>query len=360
MRSQVEDIELIELIYAALLGESSWQAFLDRLSDAGSGCWSVMHSSSKSGAEATVGLVSGRSPDDIADYPTYYHQISPWAPHCNARPAGKATIVENYVPSDVLERSEFYNDWLLRVETRSAIGIGVDSDDGSSLIFSLMTPNAQEAQMLLLANQMERIAPHLQRANEFYRRTSFAARSTELGGTFFDSLSMGMVIVGAGRKIRTCSDTASRMFGPDVGLDPLGRLTLGDQVARRLLETMLQRNYAGPRHQRVKVGSTLVTLIRMEGERERSFFEGPGVCLTMEALGSSRFLDTEQFARSYQLTPGEIRVLEGLICGNTVNQIAELAGRSRETIRSQLKSLCSKTGARGQADVLRMVAGMKA
>ncbi len=38
MPTQVEDIELVELIYAALLGESTWQAFLGRLTAMAPGC----------------------------------------------------------------------------------------------------------------------------------------------------------------------------------------------------------------------------------------------------------------------------------------------------------------------------------
>ncbi len=359
MATQVDDVELIELIYASLLGESSWQAFLDRLSQAGEGCWSVLHSNSASSEEAVVGLISGRSPDDVADYPTYYHGISPWASHCHVRPCGKVTIVEDHVAGRDLERTEFYSDFLRRIATRSAIGIGLGSDDRGSVLISLMTPNAIEEQMRLLAAQMQRIAPHLKRAHDFYQRTSFAARSTELGATFFDALDMGVVIVGAGRRIRTCSDAARRMFGPDVGVDAMGRLRIGDQMVHSALTRMLTRTGEMHVQQRFLVGRTVVTLIPMNGDRERSFFEGPGVCLTIAPVDRGGFLDIDQFAAAYGLTKGETRVLEGLISGKTVTEIAHEVARSRETIRSQLKSLCAKTGTRGQADVLRLAAGMK-
>lgn len=361
MQTHVSDSELIELIYASLLGESTWQTFLDRLTGMAPGCWSVLHANDLKNGEASVGLVSGRSDDDIADYAGYYHHISPWVQHCVVSPTGQANVVERSVPGHILEKTEFYADFLRPIETRSAIGIGVDREGERSLIVSLMTPVASEDYLLRLAGQLTRIAPHLMRAGEFYRRTSFAAQSTELGATFFDALHMGMVVVGSGRRIRTSSDLARRMFGPDVGLDPLGRLHLSEPMAQSLLNAMLMHSYDGPKHRRLLVGGMRVTLIRMEGERERSIFEGPGVCVTLEALhGPGRFVDIDLFASGYRLTPREVRVLDGLIAGRTVDEIAREAGRSRETIRSQLKSLCAKTGARGQADLLRIVAGMKA
>jgi DNA-binding CsgD family transcriptional regulator len=98
----------------------------------------------------------------------------------------------------------------------------------------------------------------------------------------------------------------------------------------------------------------------MEGQRERSIFEGPGVCLIIEAeIEAGRFIDIDRFSQSYGLTKSETRALTGLVAGKTVDAIAREYGRSRETIRTQLKSLYSKTGARGQADLLRLVSGMK-
>ena len=361
MQTHVSDNELIELIYASLLGESSWQDFLDRLTQMAPGCWSVLHANNLENGEASVGLVSGRSGDDIADYPGYYHHISPWVQHCVVNPTGRANLVEKTVPSHVLKKTEFYTDFLRPIETRSAIGIGVDREGERSLIVSLMTPDASEDLLRPLGGQLTRIAPHLMRAGEFYRRTSFAKQSTELGASFFDAMHMGMVVVGSGRKIRTCSDLARRMFGTDIGIDPLGRLRLADQAAHTLLQAMLAQSYDGARCRRLQAGELRVTLIRMEGDRERSIFEGPGVCLTLEPIhGAGRFFDIDLFASGYGLTPSEVRVLSGLMAGSNVADIAKNAARSRETIRTQLKSIFLKTGARSQADLLRMVAGMKA
>lgn len=354
------DSEIIEAIYAALLGEADWQAFLDRLTEMAPGCWSVLHANDVMNGEATVGLLSGRSETDVAAYAPYYHDLNPWARYWQTAPGDEAVIAERNVSGDVLERSEFYAGFLRPIDTRSSIGIGVESEGGRSLHISLMTPGAKEEDLLPLAWRITRIAPHLKRASEFYRRTSFAAHSTELGATLFDALHLGVVIVGAGRRIRTCSDMARRLFGPDVGLDPLGRLRLSCPVAQSALNVMLGLTYDGPRHRRMVVGRMRLTMIRMQAEHDRSLFEGPGVCMTIEPLGShGGVFDLDGFSAGYRLTQSEVRVLSGLVAGKTLATIARENGRARETIRSQLKSLCTKTGARGQADLLRMVAGMK-
>lgn len=360
MTSRIDETALIEQIYAALLGEATWQDFLDRLTVSVPGCWSVLHVNDVANAEAQVGLVSGRSAEDVADYPTYYHGISPWAQYCVVGPTGQAVVVEEHVPANVLEASEFYSDFLRPIETRSAIGMGVDGEGGRSLIVSLMTPGAAEEDLLPLAKQMTRISPHLQRAGEFYRRTSFASQTTEMGGTFFDALHLGMVVVGHGRTIRSASGRARQMFGRDVGIDPIGRIRLADQTAQTILDSMLRKGYQGPMHHRFLVGQTLVRMVRMTGERERSLFEGPGVCLTLEPLSQAgAVFDIEQFARGYGLSAAEVRVLSGLIAGKSLTEIAVEVSRSRETIRSQLKSLCVKTGSKGQSDLLRLVSGMR-
>lgn len=59
--------------------------------------------------------------------------------------------------------------------------------------------------------------------------------------------------------------------------------------------------------------------------------------------------------RRFGLAAAEERALSGLVAGHGVREIAELHGLSVETVRSQMKSLYSKTGTSGQTDLLRLL-----
>ena len=58
--------------------------------------------------------------------------------------------------------------------------------------------------------------------------------------------------------------------------------------------------------------------------------------------------------RAYGLTPAETRVALHLADGGTVAGYAEAGGLSVGTVRSQLKSIFAKTGARRQSDLVRI------
>ena len=64
--------------------------------------------------------------------------------------------------------------------------------------------------------------------------------------------------------------------------------------------------------------------------------------------------------RSFSLTPAEVNVLRQLMSGDTVAGIATTAERSEATIRSQLHSLFAKTGAKTQAELVRLTIALLA
>jgi pimeloyl-ACP methyl ester carboxylesterase len=57
----------------------------------------------------------------------------------------------------------------------------------------------------------------------------------------------------------------------------------------------------------------------------------------------------------FRLTPAEIDLLRHLVSGSTVQSIARGSGRRAGTIRSQIHSILEKTGAEGQAELVRLV-----
>jgi pimeloyl-ACP methyl ester carboxylesterase/DNA-binding CsgD family transcriptional regulator len=61
---------------------------------------------------------------------------------------------------------------------------------------------------------------------------------------------------------------------------------------------------------------------------------------------------------AFQLTPAELGLVENLYRGLSVREISEKSQRSQATLRTQLSSVLSKTGAKGQADLMRMVSGL--
>jgi DNA-binding CsgD family transcriptional regulator len=68
-------------------------------------------------------------------------------------------------------------------------------------------------------------------------------------------------------------------------------------------------------------------------------------------------LGAEVIGRTFNLTAAELRVLLGLVDGATPKQIAAQYGLALDTVKSQLKSLFAKTGARRQAELVKLAVG---
>jgi DNA-binding CsgD family transcriptional regulator len=65
----------------------------------------------------------------------------------------------------------------------------------------------------------------------------------------------------------------------------------------------------------------------------------------------------EVIAKAYKLTPMELRVLLAIVEVGGVPEVAEVLGVAESTVKTHLLRLYAKTGARRQADLVKLVAG---
>ena len=65
----------------------------------------------------------------------------------------------------------------------------------------------------------------------------------------------------------------------------------------------------------------------------------------------------EIIARAYNLTPTELRVLMAIVEVGGVPEVAVALGVAESTVKTHLGNLFVKTGARRQADLVKIVAG---
>ena len=65
-------------------------------------------------------------------------------------------------------------------------------------------------------------------------------------------------------------------------------------------------------------------------------------------------LPPELLARRYRLTPAELRIFIWIANGHRVAAIADFSGTSQNTVKTHLRALFAKTGARRQADLVRL------
>lgn len=351
-----KDDELIDVIYGAMLGETTWQDFLERLSDNAPFGRTVMFSHNMSQSDDYLALTARFENGEMDSYAEHYIQYNPWVDHCAIREVGLGVFSDEILPREKLIGTEFYQDWMVPNDIAASVGVTIDKSGACPLIISTVTSQADPDANRAFSNQMSRIAPHLNRAARFYREGGGKWAGFASGASLFEAVNIGVVIIGEDGRAKTVSAAAQRMASQCVRTNPLGQISLRDETAQAVLRSMLRRSYGGPKSHSLFAGDLKLTLLRVEKDRVSLYFEGPTVVILMERRGRGQdLLDLDRFAETYALTAAEQRALSGVVVGHSISQIAEAASVSRETVRTQIKRLYAKTGVNGQADLLRLV-----
>lgn len=356
MEENLRRSELVDLVYAALLGESSWGAFFDRLVDRKGDGWTALVSHDARAGEGMFGHYYGCDETLVSDYETHFAAINPWAPQCVAKPAGMAVIGNDLVARDRFVQTEFFNDFFLPYGTQDGTGVTIVKNETRSVMLSVMTADQDHDQVSMISERLAHLYPHLRRAADFYRRRE-GQEISGFGAQLFDAIDVGVIVVGEGMRPQSVSPAATAMINlsPQVSILPTGRLHIADGPARALMQRMLRRGYEGEKSACFRMGPLKLTITRIEKDRLSWYFSGPTVIVLIEPQGAlgGRF-DPEGFVARFALTPAECRALLGLVDGKSYSQIGVEAGVSLETIRTQVKSLYLKTGVNSRAGLLRL------
>ncbi|WP_420391610.1 helix-turn-helix transcriptional regulator [Acuticoccus sp.] len=94
-------------------------------------------------------------------------------------------------------------------------------------------------------------------------------------------------------------------------------------------------------------------------ERRAEGIARPSVLIALRIAHRSFAGVNDEALAAFKITPSEQRLLEGLLSGRTMPQIASGYGVSYNTVRNQLASLTQKTGLHGQVEIVRFFASLR-
>lgn len=161
-----------------------------------------------------------------------------------------------------------------------------------------------------------------------------------------------MLLLGRGSRVLAQSRVAQDWLGGQPlqeRLDPHGA---------ELMEALLGRLADVP-------GDASPVVLAVEGELRHLLarlvpLEGAtGSAVLLESLDYHWSPAAERMlVQSFALSRAELSVVEHLLAGHNLGAIAEMTGKSKHTIRNQAKAVLAKTGAPGQAELIRLVVYM--
>jgi DNA-binding CsgD family transcriptional regulator/PAS domain-containing protein len=181
-----------------------------------------------------------------------------------------------------------------------------------------------------------------------------------------DGLGAGIFLVDAGRRILHANKAGHDMLRADDFLRSIkGQLVARDAQANQTLGDICDDNGDGSTDARglsvpfaARNGERYVMHVLPLASAARTGGVAHGAVATLfvrkVALDSTH---REIFARTFELTPAELRVLEAIVEVGGVPETSAALGIAESTVKTHLHRVFAKTGTRRQADLVKLAAG---
>lgn len=205
-----------------------------------------------------------------------------------------------------------------------------------------LAPFVRAALGSFVALERERMAAAV--ARDAVRRMSFGWLTLDAEGRVIDADPIG----------------ARMLAGTDlIGKGRDGRITARDPALRRHLQGAV-RDLAGnpqarPRALVLSREPWLDLLLVPSGQRMGTTQAAPAIVCYLHADNWSSADRCEQLAQLFDLSPSEARLALALSRGMSISEAAPELGLTVESARTYSKRIYAKTGARGQADLVRFI-----
>lgn len=201
-------------------------------------------------------------------------------------------------------------------------------------------------------------AGHVERAEVILDRLAAAERfgADPLRDLIETERTAAFVIDPAGR-VRIANRAARTALGlaAGVALDGLPFLA-EDRSAFAEALVRVRAGEAGPGMIRLRLAASGRLVLAQMRRSNPAATDGDVVVVTTELVWPP---DLSRLLRAtFDLTRAETDVIEGLVRGSTVQEIATATGRSEATLRTHVRAILGKTGARSQTELVRIVLGL--
>lgn len=258
------------------------------------------------------------------------------------------------------EREPFRHEWGRKWGWNHAAATAIRVPSGDSLVFHLQRRGDQGPFNARSIAALDSFRPHLARAGLLaarWRLQRLNAATQALG-----LIGLPAAILDRNSKVLSANSLMEDLK-QHVRWLPRDRLALADKTADQLLQNAMGSFDAAttPAVQsfpaRTGNDSVVVHLVPAYGQA-RDLFDG-GLSLILVTPVSVPDAPSLALIRGlFDLSPGEARVARGLTAGESIQQIADNAGVSLATVKTQLRGVFAKTGKTRQAAVVALLSGL--
>lgn len=357
--------ELIQAIYKGPMETPLWQGFLALFRQVIDAEYvTLMLRPPKEGDQGMVLNAVIHSADIYDAYNETYFALDTFVD----LPPGTVRTVQEHMPREELLKTEFYQRYMKPSGVYHILGADMSAPDGFKARLRA-TRGKNSADFGELEKQITAmILPHLQQAIQLHLRIARMATERNLYEDAIDHLQMGAVILDENVKVLRTNQVAENLFQARYGLRVAsGRLLVGNRDEnirfRALIEEVLlahKRSEPGFirafKINRSDGNSGLGLLIRPVPMVEASSGEqNPSVAIFFSDPQQPRSATIDVLKQLFEFTPSEASLSLLLANGLTLDEASEELGITRNTAKSHLSAIFSKTGVTRQPKLVQLI-----
>lgn len=365
--------DLLLDVYEAAANPAHWEIFLENAAREMSATKAALHvhyfapGNTIQTAHGSCAFAIGYDASSLADYAAHYAPQDIYVQKIRERfPGGmQAGTSDDLLIYSEYRRTElyadfsrpngvYYNCWSA-VEQSSSLAAGV----------GFIRPEDARPFAAKDVNLLKLLNPHLKKAFQLQRVIAAVAdRNTALLSSVAH-LDLGVIAIGSSGTVTNLSAPAKRILDEQDGIRVRsGRL----EAAIRSEDDRLQQMLATAANMSMAdTGGNTMLVSRPQGKQplKLSVFPFVSTCLLAEDRPQLIVLLSDPSAKPasraavmrslYGLSPTESRLSDLLLEGCEVSEAADHLGTTRETTRFHLKRVMAKTGARRQAELVRLM-----
>lgn len=374
-------IDLIGEIYDCVVEPAGWQGMFERL---------TRHLRMINGSLAVNSLDGGRTsssfhvtfgiPSDylarVAEYDAAIVEL--WGgpdlvmtvPLEEPRRQSDLTVAMNRVANVNIMENAYYRDFLEPLGIVDAAGVLLSRSPrlAANAAFGRHRSDGPIEDQVL--DDLRILAPHLRRATTIAGLLDTTMSQAYVFSAALDACPTAITVCDADMSIVHANARAEAMFSAG---DPIrsqgGVLSAREPFVPQQLEAavaMAGNDDAGGRRglgvpvRRLDGSSMLVHVLPLSRHEWRPGFSTRGAAaLFISEAATPMQWPSDALALIYALTPAETRVMELVVSGKGLPEVAAALGTSRHTVRTHLNRVFDKTGCHRQADLVRLAAGIQ-
>ena len=274
------------------------------------------------------------------------------------------------VPYDEFLQSRFYLEWAKPQGLVDFIASALDKSVTGVAMFGVFRHERDGVATDETRRRMRLVVPHVRRAVLIGRLIDVKTTEAKNFSGALDSLSAGMVLVDATGRIVHANATGLAMLAHGSPLQGVNGIlgTTDPQVDRQFGEIFAAagtgdlaigvKGIAVPMNGRNGVRHVAHVLPLTAGARSRTgaSYRAVAAVFVREAT-IDMASPPELVAKAFKLTPTELRIMLAIIEVGGVPEVAVALGIAESTVKTHLGRLYEKTGARRQADLVKIFAG---